>query len=401
MAVQSDEVDGQLSYRELLTDGQVIVISLTSFIGITGTRLPSPVLPSISNAFAISDAQVGLVMTAFFLPTIVMVPAMGFLADMYGRRKLVLVSYFLFGVSGTAIALATSFDQILFLRILQGIGFAGLTPLTIVIVGDLFEGAEASAVQGIRVSGNSIAGILVPAAAGFLAGIAWNVPFLVFAITFPLLIAAYFVLPETDQQSENNLGEFSSYIDALRNELTDWNIRILMFGGFTVFFFKYAILTYVPLYAVRTLGVSVFLAGLLLSVRGIVRTVVAPLAGRLIERLSRRTALLGAITVGGIGTIFIPLAPSFEWLVVAMAVYSAGDGIFSPMLNDGVAALASDERRGGVVSALNVLKMVANTSSPAFFGLVLGVAGFTAMFVLAGLIAIVYVPLAFMTLQFE
>lgn len=401
MEAQTGESENAVSYRGLLTDAQVIIISFTSFIGITGTRLPSPVLPSIANTFAVSDAQIGLVMTAFFLPSIVMVPTVGFLADVYGRRRLVLASYFLFGVSGTAIAFATSFEQILALRVVQGIGFAGLTPLTIVLVGDLYDGVEASAVQGIRVSGNSIAGIVIPALAGFLASIAWNYPFVIFAFTFPLLVAAYVYLPETVDDSDAKTSGFTSYVSALRGDLTNWNIRILMLGGFVVFFFKYAILTYAPLYAVRSLGVSVFLAGLLISLRGVVRTFVAPLAGRLTANLSRRAALLGAITVGGGGTILIPFAPDFGWLLVAMFVYSLGDGIFSPMINDGVAALASDDRRGGVVSALNLLKMVANTSSPAFFGLVLAATDFTVMFVLAGVIGVAYVPLAYATLDFE
>lgn len=401
MEAHADDEENVVSYRALLTDAQVIIISLTSFIGITGTRLPSPVLPSIANAFTVSDAQIGLVMTAFFLPSIVMVPSVGFLADVYGRRRLVLGSYFLFGVSGTAIAFATSFEQILALRVIQGIGFAGLTPLTIVLVGDMYDGAEASAVQGIRVSGNSLAGIIIPALAGFLAGIAWNYPFLIFALTFPLLAGAYVFLPETVRDSEAEISGFGSYAAALRGELTDWNIRILMLGGFVVFFFKYAILTYAPLYAVRSLGVSVFLAGLLISLRGVVRTFVAPMAGHLTANLSRRSALLGAIAVGAGGTILIPFAPDYWWLLAAMFVYSLGDGIFSPMINDGVAALASDDRRGGVVSALNLLKMVANTSSPAFFGLVLAATDFTVMFVVAGVFGLAYVPFAYATLQLE
>jgi predicted MFS family arabinose efflux permease len=388
-------------YRALFTDAQVIVISLTSFIGITGSRIPSPVLPSIANTFAVSDSQVGLIMTAFFLPSIVMVPSVGLLADMYGRRRLVLTAYLVFGVSGTAIAFATTFEQILALRVLQGVGFAGLTPLTIVLVGDLYDGAKASAVQGIRVSGNSLAGIIIPALAGFLAGIAWNYPFLIFGLTFPLFVAAYVFLPETKRDTDGGTEGLGAYLRALRSELTDRNLRILMVGGFTVFFFKYAILTYAPLYAVRELGVSVFLAGLLISLRGVARTIVAPLAGKLSSDISRRGTLLGAITVGAGGTLAFPFAPDFAWLMGAMFVYSVGDGLFSPILNDGVAALASDQRRSGVVSALNVLKMAANTSSPAFFGLVLAVSDFSVMFVLAGLLGLAYVPLAYVTLRFE
>jgi MFS family permease len=78
------------------------------------------------------------------------------------------------------------------------------------------------------------------------------------------------------------------------------------------------------------------------------------------------------------------------WLTAMLAVYTFGEAIFNPVLNDGVAELASDERRGGVMSVLNMLKQTANAVSPPAFGLVLVSFGLDSVFLTAAGFMIVF-----------
>jgi MFS family permease len=406
--------DGTVSYASLATDPRLGLVIGFAFLGILGSSLAAPVLPGIAGALTVSDARIGLVMTAFFLPAIVFVPLAGLLADVFGRRPVVLVSLALFGLGGTAIPgldwlpasgplgglPVSAFDALLALRVIQGVGFSGLTPLSITLVGDLYDGAEASAAQGFRVSTNSIAGMLSPPLAGLLAGIAWTYPFALYALSFPLLVAAWVWLPETaadgggvaagDQGFAAVRAELADYWRSLRAELDDRDLLLLLLSGFALYVLKTAVRTYVPLFAVRDLGTTALVGGAMLSVRGAVRTVVAPGTGRIVAATTPKRSLLLGTVLGAAGTALFPAVPGVLALAGAMAIYSVGDALFSTVINDAVAQMSAPEHRGGVVSALNSLKNVANTASPAIFGIVLALEGFDGLFLIAAGVTVVY-----------
>mgnify|MGYP000078783745 CR=1 FL=1 len=88
-----------------------------------GTALLSPVLDSLVDPFGTSASQVGLMMSFFTAPPIVVIPLAGLLADRYGRKPVIVTSLLLFGLAGSAIALTTNFQVVLGLRLLQGVAF--------------------------------------------------------------------------------------------------------------------------------------------------------------------------------------------------------------------------------------------------------------------------------------
>jgi len=65
---------------------------------------------------------VGLLITAFTLPGIILVPIMGILADKFGRKKILVPSLMLFGIAGGSCFFFKNFSILLLLRFLQGIG---------------------------------------------------------------------------------------------------------------------------------------------------------------------------------------------------------------------------------------------------------------------------------------
>jgi MFS family permease len=59
--------------------------------------------------FGASSATIGLIMSAFTAPAVVMTPVIGVIADRFGRRPVILSGLVLFGTAGTAITLTTTF----------------------------------------------------------------------------------------------------------------------------------------------------------------------------------------------------------------------------------------------------------------------------------------------------
>lgn len=336
-------------------------------------------------------ARVALVMTAFSAPMALFVPVTGVLADVYGRRRVIVPSLVAFGAAGVAVAGVDTFAAILVRRSVQGLGFAGVLSISVTVLGDLYTGPEGSTVMGIRASAAGTSTLVVPAVAGVLATVAWQYPFLLHALAFPVAVLVYVYVPETAGGPETNPGAgaiLRSYGRGFRAELADRDLSLLILGGFVHGVSRIVVLTFVPLLAVRTLGSTLVAAGAVLSARGAARVVVPPFSGPLTERLSRERGLVGSLGVMTGSLALFPIAPSILWVGVLVVLFIAGNALFSPILKEGVTDAASDDRRAGIVTSMYVFQFGGEAIAPAVFGLVLGAAGFDALFLAAaGIVA--------------
>lgn len=381
-------------YRTLLTDPALLSVLFVAFASGTAMYAVPPALPSIESAFGLTEARLGLVMSVFSLSVLVLLPITGVLADIYGRRKVVIPSLLVFGASGMTTLFVTSFDQLLAIRAIQGAAFAGTIPLTQTLVGDLYTGVEGTAAQGIRSSLIGVASTLSPLIAGALAALLWTYPFAVFGLAFPAAVVVYLYYPETIPENDTTARrlrvELRLYWRDVTSEAIDRTLGLLLLGGFVLFFVKQGVLTFVPVFMVQSIGSNLVTVGIVLSVYGFIRMVCSPFAGEIMSLLGRKRAMLGsvlAVIVGGAG---IPLATSVYLVGLAVSVYSLGEAFLNPVLTDSVAAFTNDSHRGGVMSALGMHKETGLMISPVVLGVVIAAGSFTAAFAIAAAVALSY-----------
>ena len=162
------------SQPRLLRDVNLYIIFGITLTAVMGVSSIAPAFPSIADAMDVSAQQIGLLITFFTLPGIFITPVLGILADRFGRKIVLVPSLFLFGIAGTACAFATSFDQMLFFRALQGMGSASLGALNLTLIGDLYSGNQRATAMGYNGSVLSIGTAFYPAVGGALAVIGWH-----------------------------------------------------------------------------------------------------------------------------------------------------------------------------------------------------------------------------------
>ena len=190
---QRTAADRPASDRVSLADlyrGPLAISFATSVAVVSGATMLYPVLPVIAGDLAVDEARIGLVMVAFTAPAIVLAPLFGILADLYGRRWLLIFGLALFGVAGGAAAIAPSYDWLLALRALQGVGMSALTPLTIVLISDLLTEDGELHGQGAKVALDRVAMIVLPLLGGALAMLSWRAAFVPFLLVVLLALAA-------------------------------------------------------------------------------------------------------------------------------------------------------------------------------------------------------------------
>ncbi|MFC5468246.1 MDR family MFS transporter [Cohnella suwonensis] len=136
-----------------------------------------------------------LTMTSFM-------PILGKLADLYGRKKIYILSMSLFIAGSVISGFATSMPVLLLGRGIQGIGAGGLMPLAMVIFGDTFTVEQRAKTQGIFGAIMFIPQLLGPLLGGYLTQhISWH---WIFWVNIPVGIVAAAVLSAGLTESKGN-----------------------------------------------------------------------------------------------------------------------------------------------------------------------------------------------------
>src|SRR5581483_9248901 len=188
--------------------GPLAIALATSVTVVSGTTLVYPVLPVVATGFNVDVAHVGLVMAAFTAPAIFLAPLFGVLADLHGRRRVLLFGLALFAAAGSACSWAPSFQWLLGLRALQGVGMSALSPLTIALISDILPEHREIHGQGWKVALDRVANMFLPVIGGVLAAVSWRAPFVMYALIFLLALAALFKMPETMEKNSHTLKRY-------------------------------------------------------------------------------------------------------------------------------------------------------------------------------------------------
>ena len=91
------------------------VIYASSVMMIMGTGVIYPALPVIAQSLEVPRSQIGLILTVFTLPSILLAPVIGMLADLKGRKIVLSSCLLLYGVAGLGITFVDSFSSVLVL----------------------------------------------------------------------------------------------------------------------------------------------------------------------------------------------------------------------------------------------------------------------------------------------
>jgi predicted MFS family arabinose efflux permease len=357
-----------------------------------GVNFIQPALPALIEPFGVQDSALGLLMTVFTAPAIFLSPIFGVIADLYGRRLLLAWGLILYGLSGAAIALAPTFAWILILRAIQGVGFAAVIPLTIVLIGDLLEGDNEVGGQGLKVFLDRIGYLVLPPLGGFLAAIAWYWPYTLYALSIPLGIVVLSSMPETKAAGKGK-AETWTYLGDILRLARHPRLMIAFSAGFLRFFLDYGFLTYFPLFLVRIHGISTATAGLLYVFFSVGAMITASQAGRLAAGHDKARLLFVAFLVSGIALIAVPFVPGILLVGSSLFFYGLANGVISPMQKSLMTQNAPPELRGGIVSIDRLIQQVSKTLSTTVVGIMLVAADLPTIFWMLGALSLLSVAL--------
>lgn len=371
----------------------LIVLCLGFFMILLDTTIVNIAIPDMIDELHATLDQILWVINAYILAYAVLLITAGRLGDLFGPKQLFIVGLVVFTVASAACGLAQNPNQLIFFRVIQGVGGALLTPQTLSTLTIIFPPAKRGAAFGIWGAVAGVATIAGPTLGGWLVTYySWR---WIFYVNLPVgiltLILALTLMPNIKINRRHKLdllgtalatlGLFLVCFGLIEGQSHDWGkvwgpitIPMIIAAGAVVLaifmwqqymqrrqeplvpfaIFKdrnYSIMNFVvaaisfgmlglflPLviYLQSVLGLTALQAGLTLAPMSLISMFVAPVAGRMADKFGGKWILFAGLTLWTVGLSIVLASAhpdSSRWhLLPGLLVAGFGLGMtFAPL----------------------------------------------------------------------
>jgi EmrB/QacA subfamily drug resistance transporter len=202
-----------------------VVFVSAMFMSIMDITIVNVALPSIGKQFHESTASLDSVVIGFLVSLAVFIPAAGWLGDRFGMKRVLLIAIAIFTTASVLCGTAGSLSELVFYRVLQGVGGGMLTPVGMAMLFRAFPPAERVRASSILTVPTAVAPAVGPVLGGLLVtDLSWR---WVFFVNLPIGILAFlFGLFFLEEQREPSAGRF----DIPGFILAGFGFALLMFG---------------------------------------------------------------------------------------------------------------------------------------------------------------------------
>ena len=356
----------------------VLLILLSNiFIAFLGIGLIIPVMPSFMNIMHLSGKTMGYLVAAFAVAQLLMSPLAGRWVDRYGRKKIIIIGLFLFGVSELIFGLATNVSVLYISRILGGISAAFVMPGVTAYVADITSVQERPKAMGYISAAISTGFIIGPGIGGFIAEYGIRMPFFfAAAIAFLACISSIFILKE--QLTKEQLAEISAntkqtnFISDLKRSLHPLYF-IAFIIVFVLAFGLSAYETVFSLFSDHKFGFTPKDIAAIITISSIFGVIVQVfMFGKMVEKLGEKKLIQLCLITGAILAVASTLISSYlAVLAVTCFIFLAFD-LLRPALTTFLSKAAGKEQ--GFVAGMNsTYTSLGNIVGPAMAGILFDV----------------------------
>lgn len=395
----------------------VAALLLALFMGAMEMTVVSTAMPTVVAELG-GALHYAWVFTAYMLTSTVTVPIYGKLADLHGRKPVMLVAMALFLIGSMASGQAHTMTQLIVFRAIQGIGAGGMQPMALTIVGDIFKIEERAKMQGVFGAVWAIAGLAGPLLGGVIvATLSWrwvfyvNVPFglasaavlsfslvesvekrkhrLDIAGALVLASAVIALLLGTDGEApwlllpasavlavaflvvESRADEPILPLKLFAQRILATSSALSALGGGAML----GLVTFVPLYAQGVLGATPTQAGSTIATMAVAWPIASAISGRLIAKVGFRVLVRFGFFLVAASAVLLTLAmthgASAGTLRIGSAFLGLGMGFANTPLVIAVQTSVGFSQRGVATASTMFFRNIGGTVAVGVMGVVL------------------------------
>lgn len=394
----------------------IFFILVTVLIDVIGIGIIIPIMPSLYQELTggtVSEASQYSAYLVFIyaLMQFIFSPIIGGLSDQYGRRPVLLMSLFGFGLDFIFLALAPSIGWLFVGRIISGIAGASFTTANAYIA-DITEPEKRAQSFGMIGAAFGLGFIIGPSLGGILGEYGTRIPFWVSAgLALLNWLYGYFILPESLLPENRRKFDIkrANPIGSLLNLKKYPYVLALVLSLFLVNVSNFATQGTWSFYGIEKFSWSKLEVGLSLGFVGLMVAIVqGGLIRVIIPKLGQERSLFLGLAINALGLAAFAFASS-SWMMYAIMVPFAVGGLAGPafqgIISNQVGKNEQGELQGGLTSLMSIAAIV---GQPLMLGLF---RTFTkenapiyfpgAPFLMGGLLSLISLLLVFRTIKKE
>lgn len=403
----------------------LISVMLAMFVGAVEATIVSTAMPAIASELG-GFSRYSWIFSAYLLMSTVTVLIYGKLADIFGRKPIFFVGLLIFLFGSILCGFATSMEQLIIFRLIQGLGAGAVMPIATTIVGDIYSTEERAKIQGYLSSVWGISAVSGPVIGGLIVQY-WDWKY-VFWVNVPLgilaMVGIYFFLHEPKAERKVAIDYKGAVLLTTSlsiilfwlveggqsfNRFSMLSILLLILGAmlFTLFIWAerkaedpmmpfsiwknhlilYANLvslttgviligvsSYLPTYVTGVMEQSAMIAGFTLTAMSIGWPIASSVAGHLLIRFGTfAVSFAGGLSLVTGSLMFIAMTGESGpfWAALSSFFVGVGMGLTSTSFIVTIQGAVSREQRGSATAANMFMRNFGNTVGAAIFGAVL------------------------------
>ncbi|HNW44936.1 MAG TPA: MFS transporter [Elusimicrobiales bacterium] len=322
----------------------VFMVGFCAFLALYATQ---PLLPLFHKSFNASKLAVSLTVSAATLAVALSAPFVGILADLRGRKKVIIPAIYLLAAVNLLTATSPGLKALIFWRFAQGLLTPAVFAVAVAYINEEWAACEAGFVTSVYVTGTVVGGFCGRFISGFVAA-RWSWPWVFVCIGLLNLLLAFLIsswLPPAKQ-----FKKVAGYGAGLRNmagHLRNKRLLGIYAVGFTILFSLVGTFTYITFYlAEPPFGLGPALLGGIFSVY-LVGAVITPLAGRWSNRVPGWKMLSCALLVSMCG-VLLTLFHSLPLVIAGITLCSSGVFVCQIVTNRSIGPAAGRSRASAV-----------------------------------------------------
>lgn len=331
----------------------IYAVLIAGFFAILGSTMSkSPTLPLYAQNLGLSRGEIGVVAAASTITGIFMNFASGLLSDVYGRKKLLKISGFVFFSAPLLYFLANDAISLALVRAYYGIATAIFVPVSLALISDLYPEKKGT-FMGILSSATLVGRAIAPLLAGSLIYFAgfWVV-FILCSLFGFITFAITFTLPKAEGKLEKFEFSFSP--------------ALLLLGllDAAVYMAYQSIETFLPLF--YFLEDKAWLSGLILTVEISIMAVVKPYAGYLSDKIGRIKPVIAGMSMVTLAMLIFAFSDSLLLIIGGAILFSLGASISEASTKP--LATEISRLRGTALGFLESIKDIGQALGPVLVG---------------------------------
>jgi len=366
----------------------------------SSTMSKNPALPLFADSIGTPEYLLGIVAAASTIPGILISLPAGSLSDVFGRRKILILSSIIFASSPFLYLPVAVPWQLIIIRLYHGFATAIFVPVANAGIAERFSkrrGEKISIFSSVTIVGRTIA----PFLGGYILSATssnFNDLYVSVGLAGVIALLVAMMLPgkgsaKNEEQVVQKMKESEGFHVFLRNWKEVFQKRGILvasavesamyytFGAFEFFLVLYA----------QSIGLDETLIGVIAGLQLVTIAISKPFMGRLSDRIGRRIPIVIGLIVASVPLIATSLTTNFFDLIAVSVVYGLGFSLVTSSTVPLVSDLTHKELYGASMGFLSTVMDVGQTSGPIITGFILATsASFFGAFLALGGILLVF-----------